>query len=344
MNKHRGLKRTLKILLGLFLVWGVLALLPRPQSVAENPLVIEKKTKPLLIAHGGGNQEFPDNTLEAYYNAYSIDPKCMLETDVSMTKDGVIILSHDTTLDRKTDVSGAIIDFNYSDLVTGQVDFGYENQVEPESNGTNVSGQLIKYKNYRGVEVTPLDVVYPEGVFARHETKFLVTTLRELIMSFPDNPINVEIKQSGSVGLQALAQVIKLMNDLNGEYHTFRRIVLASFHKEVFDEMVRLKNTTHKDLLYSPEYDGVTKFYVLQLLKLDIFFRQKTAVLQIPMEEYGLNLATRSLISAAHRHNIAVHYWTINDRDDMLLLIRNGADGIMTDRPSLLKEVYDEMF
>jgi glycerophosphoryl diester phosphodiesterase len=58
-----------------------------------NPLRVNRGDTPLLIAHGGGNQEFPDNTLEAYYHAYSIDPRVMLETDVNITKDGVIILS-----------------------------------------------------------------------------------------------------------------------------------------------------------------------------------------------------------------------------------------------------------
>ena len=42
-----------------------------------------------------------DNTLEAFYNAYSVDPNFMIETDVSITKDELIILSHDITLDRK---------------------------------------------------------------------------------------------------------------------------------------------------------------------------------------------------------------------------------------------------
>ena len=42
-----------------------------------------------------------------------------------------------------------------------------------------------------------------------------------------------------------------------------------------------------------------------------------------------------------HSHNLAVHYWTINDPEEMRYLIGIGADGIMTDYPHLLKEVYD---
>ena len=78
---------------------------------------------PILIAHGGGNREFPDNTLEAFYNAYSVDKNVMMETDVSITKDGVVILSHDVTIDRKTNKTGAIADWNYTDLIAERVDF-----------------------------------------------------------------------------------------------------------------------------------------------------------------------------------------------------------------------------
>lgn len=41
----------------------------------------------------------------------------------------------------------------------------------------------------------------------------------------------------------------------------------------------------------------------------------------------------------AKRKNIAMIYWTVNDRDDMIELIRRGADGIITDDPDLLAEL-----
>ena len=39
---------------------------------------------------------------------------------------------------------------------------------------------------------------------------------------------------------------------------------------------------------------------------------------------------------------MAVHYWTVNDKEEMLHLIDIGADGIMTDYPTRLKTVYEE--
>lgn len=334
-------KRWLVVVLVLIVTYLTLALLPRFSSVSsENPLLVHEGL-PRLIAHGGGNHEFPDNTLEAFFHAYSIDENVVMETDVSMTLDGVIILSHDTTLDRKTTLVNAPIHLiNYTDLLADEVDFGYHNPVQ---DGVNALETFNKYQNYLGLEVTPLDVIYPEGVLPRHPSKFLVTTLRELIIAFPNNMINVEIKQPGSLGLDALAQVIEIMDELDAEYHTFERIVLASFHDEIFHRLKSIKKESHPDLMISPSVKTVIRYVVLQATFLDFFFWDPIHVFQIPVAQSGITLATSHLIRSAHRHNIAVHYWTIDDPEMMLQLIELGADGIMTNRPSVLKAILDSL-
>lgn len=341
MSFRQILKRTFLVI---FILYVVLLVLPKPQSVeGVNPL--RKTDRPFIIAHGGGNHEFPDNTLEAYYHAFSIDPNVMLETDVSLTNDGVIILSHDTTLDRKTTlIEAPIIDTNYSDLVEDEIDFGYHNQVVPNSNGFNVSGEHFIYKNYLDETVTPLDVIYPDGVLPRHETKFLATTLETLIISFPENNINVEIKQSGQIGLDALDAVIALLDRLDPAYNTYNRIILASFHQEIFEAMQNLKKTTHPALMMSPEQSGVITFYALHILGLNVFYKDPIFALQLPTAQFGINLSTKGIMRTAKRHNIAVHYWTIDDPEEMRRLILLGADGIMTNRPTLLKEIIDEIY
>ena len=133
MNKSKkGLKITAGVLGGILVLYGILAVFPRPDNYPLDNSMRRKGELPILIANGGGNREFPDNTLEAFYNAYSVDPNVMMETDVSITKDGVVILSHDTTLDRKTNVTGAIADWNYSDLMAQKVDFGYTNPTDDD--------------------------------------------------------------------------------------------------------------------------------------------------------------------------------------------------------------------
>ena len=325
------------------MVYGLIALFPRPQNFQGiNPLRVQAGEVPFLIAHGGGNLEFPDNTLEAFYHAYSIDNNVMLETDVNLTQDGIIILSHDRSLDQKTNLTNAdVIATNYTDLVANEVDFGYQNNIS-EPNGYNTSGVFTKYRDYSGRERTPLDVSYPDGVTARHETKFLVTTLEELIIKFPNNLINVEIKQTEDIGLLALEKVITLMDELNTSHQTYERIVLATFHNEIYQAMEDLQKTSHPQLMFSPESDGVLNFFILQTTLMSVFYRQPVAVFQLPTEQEGLSLTTDLLLNTAHLHNIAVHYWTINDEATMRELIEKGVDGIMTDRPTLLNEVLSE--
>lgn len=55
--------------------------------------------------------------------------------------------------------------------------------------------------------------------------------------------------------------------------------------------------------------------------------------LQIPTTDYTVNLGTSRLVNYAHKHDIAVQYWTINDPDEMTYLQSIGADAIMTDVP-----------
>ncbi|MBR4940886.1 MAG: hypothetical protein IKZ19_02695, partial [Clostridia bacterium] len=78
------------------------------------------------------------------------------------------------------------------------------------------------------------------------------------------------------------------------------------------------------------------------IFRFDQFFGDDMCVFQLPTEEYGINLARKSLVNAAHRNNLAVHYWTVNHPAEMRHLIDIGADGIMTDYPHLLAEVYAE--
>lgn len=336
----KKMKKVLIILLGILgalaLIYVVLGLIPRSENYnGDNPMMKDGDL-PILIAHGGGNMEFPDNTLEAFYNAYSVDKNVMMETDVSITKDGVVILSHDTTLDRKTNVTGNIADWNYSDLIEQKVDFGYTNPVDDDR---LLDGEREHFKGEDGEEKYPTDVTYPEGVEPRDEKVFLATTLEELIVAFPDNRINVEIKQSGDLGFKALEETVRILE----KHDAFDRVVLAGFHEEIYEEYKRMQaeGEVPKEFMYSPATDGVTQFVILKMLNLDMFFGDNMCVFQLPMKEKGVKLATKGLVERAHEHNLAVHYWTINDPNDMEYLIEIGADGIMTDYPHRLKEVYE---
>jgi len=60
---------------------------------------------------------------------------------------------------------------------------------------------------------------------------------------------------------------------------------------------------------------------------------------QIPERRGPLRVLTPSLIRAAHRHDVEVHVWTVNDADDMRRLVEHGVDGIVTDRADVALSV-----
>lgn len=63
------------------------------------------------------------------------------------------------------------------------------------------------------------------------------------------------------------------------------------------------------------------------------------AALQVPPRHRGLKILDGSFVAAAHAVGKQVHAWTIDDPVQMEYLLDLGVDGIMTDRPDLLKEV-----
>lgn len=65
-------------------------------------------------------------------------------------------------------------------------------------------------------------------------------------------------------------------------------------------------------------------------------------VVQVPPRHRRVPLVDRLMIWRAHRHGLAFHVWTINRRAAMERLLDRGVDGIMSDAPALLKQVFVE--
>ena len=68
-------------------------------------------------------------------------------------------------------------------------------------------------------------------------------------------------------------------------------------------------------------------------------YRARGVSMQIPPRVGRWQLDRPELIARAQAHGVRVLYWTINERDEMRRLLELGADGIITDRPGLLREV-----
>ena len=90
----------------------------------------------------------------------------------------------------------------------------------------------------------------------------------------------------------------------------------------------------------------VVEFFAAALLdKKD--YSPEFDVLQLPFGNisysYVMNLGTAKIIKYAHKNNLAVQYWTINDIKDMEYLLSIQADCIMSDYPDQLYSVKESM-
>lgn len=63
---------------------------------------------------------------------------------------------------------------------------------------------------------------------------------------------------------------------------------------------------------------------------------------QVPIRQGRLPLVDERFVAAARRRRVGVHVWTINRRESMEWLLDLGVDAILSDTPTLLKQVFAE--
>lgn len=80
------------------------------------------RDRPLVYAHRGGAALRPENTIDAFDHGLSVGADG-LELDVHLSRDGVVVVHHDETLERTTDARGPITAFTADELA--RVDAGY---------------------------------------------------------------------------------------------------------------------------------------------------------------------------------------------------------------------------
>eukprot|EP00128_Syssomonas_multiformis_P015127 Colp12_sorted_trinity150504_noHs@21171 len=87
----------------------------------EEPESIDVKDRfnsnvPLNIGHRGAAGVAPENTMVSYQMAFMLGADA-IETDLRLTKDNVVIVMHDTTVDRTTNGTGKVTQLNYYDYI-----------------------------------------------------------------------------------------------------------------------------------------------------------------------------------------------------------------------------------
>lgn len=290
-----------------------------PVSVEDcrNPH-IAKNGKSMVSAHRSGGGIAPENTMLAFENCienkdFSID---IFEFDLHITKDKELILLHDETLDRTSD---SIDVFGRKDVKPSEVTYEELRQLNMGENFINDFGET-PYKGLHGSEVPDsLRIVRLQDIF-------------DYLIGYGNYNYIIEIKDKKELGKQACDKLYEIMK----QYNLLDRVIVATFHGEITDYM----DKTYPNILRSASVWEVVSFYFDSL-----FNRNRPAnyykfvALQIPDDDYVAKLGTTRFINYAHKYDIAVQYWTINDVEKVKELSSKGADAIMSDHPDMVYQV-----
>lgn len=159
-----------------------------------------------------------------------------------------------------------------------------------------------------------------------------IPALREVFAEFPDRRINIEIKPANPPIAAKLASLIKEMRMTD-------KVLVASYDYKTIKNFRRLA----PKVATGASAQELRVFHVFRTLGLIRFYNPRADAFQVPEYYRGIHVVTEAFIKAAHSKNIKVHVWTVNDEEAMRRLLQMGVDGIMTDRPDLLKEVLSTL-
>ena len=77
-------------------------------------------------------------------------------------------------------------------------------------------------------------------------------------------------------------------------------------------------------------------------LRFGRFHRSAGVAAQVPVKSGRIVVTDATFVERAHRRGVQVHVWTIDDAPEMHRLLDLGVDGLMTDRPMILRDVLVE--
>lgn len=305
--------KTSKFIALLVILYLLNLVFPKTDTSLDETWFPADNAGPLVIAHQAGNQERPSSTNLAFQHAVEVGVD-ILEFDVALTKDDQLITIHDLTLDRNTNGSGKVREHTYEEIRALDAGYGLEDE----------NGQVI-----RDVASNPY---IEEGAY--------IPNLEEIFTKYGDYKMIIELKDSGEVGKRSAEVFWKLVQQYNMETN----VVVACFDEETLKELRRVSDDQVSTSASEGEMYPFYAFHRLGLPVLNNFVSFE--MLHIPtsydVKGFHINLMTDALLNDAHKRNMAVYYWTINDAETMRELIHMGVDGIMTDRPELLLEVLEE--
>ncbi len=307
------MRKNLSFLVALVLLASAVAV---PAVGADDDDGVWSERRVLNVAHAGGDLEAPHSTLFAMKTAVAAGTD-VLEMDLRLSADGVLMVHHDETVDRTTEASGPMASFTADELQA------LDNAYWFVPNCWSCHGRPAGEYALRGIRTGAQPP--PEGFSA---VDFTIPTLAEVVETFPDRLLDVEIKEGSEAAAEALAEFIAANGPVD-------RYLVASFD----DEVLAYFKTLAPNVATSPGLGTMTEWFATRGPL------PEHRVLQVPPSFSGIEVVTQQFVDDAHADGLAVWVWFNGNDDDSEAvwqqLIDIGVDALLTGKPAAAQQVID---
>lgn len=152
-----------------------------------------------------------------------------------------------------------------------------------------------------------------------------IPLMEDLLTAWPHVRVNIDLKHEAAVA--PLVEVLERTG-------THDRVCVASFSGKRLDRFRRLTAGRVCTAI------GPADIARLRIASFGVHAGGFAgACAQVPVRQGPILILDRRFVDGAHRAGLPVHVWTIDDAAEMERLLDLGVDGIMTDRPTVLKDV-----
>ncbi|MSW31816.1 MAG: glycerophosphodiester phosphodiesterase [Actinobacteria bacterium] len=219
---------------------------------------------------------------------------------------------------------------NSMEAFSQAVDLGYR-YVETDAHVT-ADGVVIAFHDDHLDRVTDrtgliAELPWSEVSLARIDGVAPIPLLQDLLQTWPDLRINIDPKHD---------EVVEPLGDLLQKLSALDRVCIGSFSDRRIEHF---RERFGRAVCTSMGPRSVAK------LRASSFglgrSRPADNCVQVPTHAGKVPLVDGRFVRRAHRLGLPVHVWTIDDPEEMSRLLDLGVDGIMTDRPEVLKQVLE---
>ncbi len=313
----------------------------------------------IIIAHRGASAIAPENTISAFRAAHDVGADGF-ETDVQLTKDGIPVISHDYSIDANSDGKGLIAEMTLDEL--RRYDFG-------SWKGERFKGERIatlqeclevgRMFNIVNIELkAPKDIGRPFAVPVADAIASSGCSENIIVSSFQHSLLK-EVKEShpeikvGALTIPQLPGEDELLDscfpaDKPLDSITIDDITLPT-DATVLDKLRRINGSDPRAAMLEMGRAGGTIFPGMTPRQISGEMRRQADPCRYVDEigfkidyihcDYTACLRDPDLIARLHDLGLGVNVWTPDREDDLRRLVAMGPDGIITNRPDILRKI-----